>query len=110
MWIPVAPAGSWAVRTFYFAGLRWIRRPTLGPDLSGQRNAAMKRCKCGFHLSPFGVFYIWQHIIGARLGWGTKKKKKKKEDQKKEAGRDGSEGEEGMERVIEKCICAFVFV
>lgn len=54
------------------------RRPALGPDLSGQRNARMERCECGSHLSPFGVFDIWQHIIGAGLGWGSKKQKTKK--------------------------------
>lgn len=88
------------------------RRPAFGPDLSGQRNAAMERGECGSHLSPFGVFYIWQHIIGALLGWGTKKKKKRP----KERSRKGWEWGRGRYGASYRnmcpcfCVCASLSV
>lgn len=85
------------------------RRPRLGLISQASKTQPWEALepKCGSHLSPFGVFYIQQHFIGARFGWDDTGRQKKR----KERGRE-REGGRVIERSlwVYKCVCVCLFI
>lgn len=89
-------------------GVRWVVNQQPGGRRSGPISQAS--ATPGWNAAsvvpiclPLVCFIFGNTSLVLDLGWGSKKKKN-------EAARDASEEEEGMERVIEICVCAVVFV